>query len=360
MISKKLYQGHNFGKETIRNEFKQICLTFEEEESKQLLLNKKTLSYSKFNSMIYDTLNNAIYKYIPRYFSIFSKACLSGNLYLGINDDGIIEGIPWYGKLTKKIIKRMIRNVLESDRSRGIKINEFTGEYEIDDRVLDWYYTNLEITITKLNTDPELIKQSHVNKLKKLHDLIERNKKLEKEQEEFKIIYDKWHKIIFRYSGKLNNFIIDDTLYDEVITFIKESIKNKKYLKYVLDFYKDKTNFDEFISNNDKKIRTIYDNPSNPIIWIIRFKDMKTAHYKYLKPKKPYIKPINNLYSTFSSHVQNITPFLLESDKEVNLYVISISFPFRMNTLLQFRDTIASEWKERKRCLLSTGEPTCT
>ena len=149
----------------------------------------------------------------------------------------------------------MIRNVFESDRSRGIKINEFTGENEIDEHVLDWYYKNLEITITKLNTDPELIKDLRIKKLRKLHELIERNEKLDKEQEEFKIIYAKWHAIIFRYSGKLNNFIIDDTLYDEVISFIKESITDETYLKHVLDFYEDKTNFDEFISNNDKKIR---------------------------------------------------------------------------------------------------------
>jgi hypothetical protein len=185
-------------------------------------------------------------------------------------------------KLTKKMIRRMIRNVYESDRSRGIKINDFTEEQTVDDTVLNWYYKNLEITIIKLNTDPELIKELKVEKIKKLYELIDRNKRLEKELKEFKIKYDKWHKIIFKYSGKLNNFIIDDSLYDEVIAFIKESISDKTYLKHVLDFYEDKTNFDEFISNNDKKIRTIYDNPDNPIIWIIRFKDTKTFKLRFL------------------------------------------------------------------------------
>jgi hypothetical protein len=236
----------------------------------------------------------------------------------------------------------MIRNVLSSNRSRGIKIDEFTKDIKYDDDVLNWYYKNLLITIHKLNIDASSIEYIYIRNMKKLHLLIMQNKQIENEWKKYKLLYKEWHVILSRYSGKLNNFILDDSLYMEVIQFIKDEISDKDELNIVLDFYKDKTNFDEFIANNDKRIRSIYDNPLNPIIWLIRFKDMKTLYYKYLKPIKPIIKPVKNLYSIFSNHISNIKAHLLKNS-EINFYLIKISITYLINSYLEYRDTIASE-----------------
>jgi hypothetical protein len=145
---------------------------------------------------------------------------------------------------------------------------------------------------------------------------------------------------------------------------INSTIHNQQYLSdkielgKVLDFYKDKTNFDEFIANNDKKIRSIYDDTSNPIIWLIRFKDMKTLYYKHLKPIRPRIKPIENIYSIFSNHISNIKAHLLKNS-DINFYLIKISIPHLINSYLEYRDTIASEWKSRRRIILDDGDPSC-
>jgi len=239
----KLSQGYNFGRETFTNEYKEICLEnielyFTIDEINKFLFSNSRFNYSRFNSMIHSTLDNSIYKYLPKYIGNFSKAGISGNIYFGISDNGIIEGIPWYGKLTKKIIRRMIKNVLSSDRSRGVKIDEFTEDIEYDNDVLDWYYKNLNIAITKLNVDPTLIEDKYIRNMKKLHLLIAQNKIIEKEWEKYNLLYKKWHTKISRYSNRLNNFILDDSLYVEIIDFIKDEVSDKDELKKILKLLK--------------------------------------------------------------------------------------------------------------------------
>ena len=48
--------------------------------------------------------NEYITKYIPKYISSFSNSNIIGNIYIGINDNGIIEGIPFCGELNKNTI----------------------------------------------------------------------------------------------------------------------------------------------------------------------------------------------------------------------------------------------------------------
>ena len=365
MATIKLSHGYNFGKETFTNEYKEICLEnielfFTIDEINNFLFNNIELDHTKFNSMIIAILDSSIYKNLAKYIGNFSKAGSNGNIYFGVSDDGIIEGIPYYGKLTTKVIRRMIDNVLSSDRSRGVKIDIITGNIEYDDNIVDWYYKNLRITITKLDIDESTIEDKYTQNMKKLRSLIAKNKIIEKEWHLYNIIYKKWHTIITRYSDRLNNFILDDSLYNEVISYIKINITDKDELKRILTFYYDKSNFDEFIKNNNKKVRTIYDNPSNPIIWLIRFKDSKTLYYKSLKPIKPRLRPVKNINLIFTKHISNIIAHLLKkSNPNFGLNLIKFHIPNLENSYLIYRDTIASKWKSRSRTLLSDGTPAC-
>ncbi len=362
MTTSKLHQGNYFGKETFNKEYKLICLEYIELfftplEINDFLFYNTKLDYSKFNCMIRKTLDNAIYKYLPKYIGNFSKAGISGNIYFGISDNGIIEGVPWYGKLTKKIIKRMINNVFCSNRSKGVQI---INDIDVDnDDILDWYFKNLTISIIKLDIDYSKVVDKHIKSMDNLHLIISENEKIEYEWTNYKHSYTDWHSLIFRYSDKLNNFILKSELYYELIDFIKTSIADEDELKTVLDFYSNKSNFDEFISNNDKKVRSLYDNPSNPIIWIIKFKDMKTSYYKHLKPTKPRNNINKNINMIFSKHTPNIIPHLLKNS-DVNLYVVIITTPYLKDSYIKYRDCIASEWKSMLRSLLSDGSPTCS
>ncbi len=376
MSLSKLHYGGMFGKETLDKEFKQICLNFEDRDIKKLILYNTPLNKSLFNSMIEIVLTSALKKYIPRYMGIFSKASIAGVLHLGISDDGFIEGIPWYGDINIEMIKEIISNIFASECLRCVRVDEFEETSEIDTDALDWYKQNVGIKITKLKINNDLMKEQYTEKSKKLKEIIEHNTKLETDFLEYKRQHREWSNTITSYSGKLNNFITDEKLNSELIEFIKGSITDKDYLIFILNFYKNKDNFTKFLSDNESRIKTIYDNPDDPIIWILQFKEAMTAKYTNLKPIRPKYKPVENIYSMFAYHNQNIIPFLYEtdttedsltspetsdelSDKELEMSVISITFTALTNTYIEWRDTIASNWKSRRRCLSPTGDPTC-
>jgi len=353
----QINQGDFIGKESIDKEYKEICLGnlelfFTREEIANFLLYNARLDHSRFNSMIASLLNSSIYKYLPKYIGNFSKAGISGNLFFGVTDDGIVEGIPWYGKLTEKNVRRMIRNVFESNRSRGVVYDELTKTITYDPEVVNWYYSNIQIIIHELKIDETGIGDSYIRSMKKLNLSIMKNKRKEKDWERFELIYSDWHRRSSRYSGKLNNYILDTQLFAEVIDFIHLEIKDKIVLNSVLRFYSNKSNFDDFITNNDKKIRSIYDNPTNPLIWIVRYKDSMCAYFKKIKPAKPVIRPTQNLLHNFANKISNIKSHLvisseISSGKKLGFYVPEIIFPYKKNSYIEYLD--GDKWCSRER-----------
>ena len=95
--------------------------------------------------MIDDILIEYMKKYIPKYIGNFSKAEIDGNLYIGVDDIGYIEGIPYFGELDTAKIREYI--FLTINYARGI--NE---KYKYDSDTVLWYYNNLDIKIYKLDT----------------------------------------------------------------------------------------------------------------------------------------------------------------------------------------------------------------
>lgn len=378
----EIVQGHYKGLESYTEEYKVFCLDnlelyFTDDEIRNFLLYNIKLNCSKFNLMVRANLYNLMNKYLPKYIGNFSKAGIDGKFYIGITDDGIIEGIPWYGNLTKKMIKKIINDVLESGNSRGVKYDESTKTIIYDDSVVDWYYSNLEVNVYTLKIDPLLIEEQYIKSLKKLQLLIMKNKHIEKEWEEYDIIYKRWHIESSAYSGKLNNYIKNDKLFAEVINFIREQITDKKILDQILDFYKDKSNFNEFVLNNEKKIKSMYDDPNNPIIWIVRYKDSMCGKFKKLKPQKPQRRPIHNILNIYANHISNIKAHLTKceefqkifettnegseqlSDKPILEYkFLEIIIRSKTNTHTQYRKSIVTDWISKERIVDKTG-PTC-
>jgi hypothetical protein len=357
-----LSQGQYIGNESFNIEYKEFCLKdlesyYTVDQIREFLLNQIRLDDSIFNKMIYFTLNDYIYKYLPKYIGNFSKAGISGEIYFGVNDDGIIEGIPWYGELNIRLIKKIIKNVYKSNRSRGIKIDKLTDKYEYNDDVLDWYYSNLIINIYELNINETMTDKIYDENMKKLDLLIEENNNIKKEWNKYKQLYLDWHTKLIKYSCKLNNYITDDILYNEVIRFIISEIDDKSILNKILDFYKDKTNFDNFLSNDEKNIYSIMDDESNYIIWIIKYKDLTISKLKRIRPVKPRYNQINSLFFIFSNHISNIKAHLLKLSN-VKYYLIKITIPNMFNTYLEYRDDISSPWISRQRILINSG-PSC-
>lgn len=53
------------------------------------------------NKLILKNLRLYIEYYLPKYIGNFSVSNMNGNLYFGVSDFGIIEGIPYNGNITE-------------------------------------------------------------------------------------------------------------------------------------------------------------------------------------------------------------------------------------------------------------------
>ena len=118
--------GQMIGPELLDREFKEFCLQklnlyFTEDDIINLIYHSKPLDNIIWNKMINSQIYDYFIKYIPKYIGNFSKAGINGTLFFGIDDMGFIEGIPYYGRLSKKSVKNMIISCIIN--SRGIRID---------------------------------------------------------------------------------------------------------------------------------------------------------------------------------------------------------------------------------------------
>ena len=105
--------GNNIGKETVRCEYKELTwnhggLEIDNELAEKLV----NTSEWCFNDMILESINKYIKIYIPKYTSAFlneESMTDKGEFYIGISDNGIVQGIPFQGDLNFD----MDANVLE-------------------------------------------------------------------------------------------------------------------------------------------------------------------------------------------------------------------------------------------------------
>ena len=67
-------------------------------------------------------------------------------MYIGVDDNGLIEGIPYYGTLTPKKIAQMIYSAKVN--SRGVRLIDDKEIY--DDTLIDEYYSRLNFEIVPL------------------------------------------------------------------------------------------------------------------------------------------------------------------------------------------------------------------
>ena len=80
-------------------------------------------------------------------------------------------------------------------------------------------------------------------------------------------------------------------------------------------------------------------------------------YFKRIKPIKPLMRPIVNIYNIFANHISNIKSHLLKTSN-VNFYLIKITIPYMINTYIEYRYSIASDWISRKRIIITSG-PSC-
>ena len=367
-MNPQYYLGDIIGPELLKREFKELCLLnmhifFENNELMLLFYKKIALDSLRFNDMIYYTLNQYVQRYLPKYIGNFSKAGISGDLYFGVNDCGLIEGIPFYGNIELEIIKKMLLNAVSN--SRGVRIVD-DNSIQYDKSIVDFYYTNLKINIYSLNLIDSDSIEFEMNKDQQFDELAKLEKKNQQIIDSWKIYHhlnNMWHQTLSKYAGKLLNYLTDNDMRKEVINFVLNDFKSnnsydKSKLKSIIDFLSHESSYYEELLISIDYIEEIIKNPYYPIKWIISYKDYMLANIKKTKPIPPSIKPESCLYLKYCNNISNISSFLMSSNSDINFYLIKISVPIMESTYLEYRYTDHSPWISRKRVNGNLG-PSC-
>tara|TARA_B110000259_G_scaffold8993_1_gene9914 strand:+ start:5531 stop:6544 length:1014 start_codon:yes stop_codon:yes gene_type:complete len=318
------YYNYNLNKETLNVEFKRFCLNYDlcvkynEDEIKKIIT---TGTWSnRFSNYVNDSICNYVYCILPKYIATFLNTGIEGKVVFGVDDNGIITGIPVNKNLTKKRITSCINKTINDN----IKTNNNKKNI----------LNNINVNIKKItghnitNTDiSDIMYRKYQNDIKIYNN----------EFKNYKMKYDEWCIIFNKYRIKLNELINNVSIKEELINHIDRNCfifkKNSiiEYLKY-------NNNFDlttEFIIKNKNRINSY-------VYWLIHFKDYMISNIqpKPILPNKP--KLFHYVYILMLL-TPMINKFLLNN---INYIIIEINIKTQKNTLNDLM------YKDKKGCFV--------
>jgi len=318
------YYNYNLNKETLDVEFKRFCLNYDlcvkynEDEIKKIIT---TGTWSnKFSNYVNDSICNYVYYILPKYIATFLNTGIEGKVVFGVDDNGIITGIPVNKNLTKKRItscinKTIIDNIKTNNNKKNILNNINVNIKKI---------TGYDITKTDIS---DIMYRKYQNDYKIYNN----------EFKNYKMKYDEWCIIFNKYRIKLNELINNVTIKEELINHIDRNCfifkKNS-----IIEYLKCNNNFDlttEFIIKNKNKI-------SSYVYWLIHFKDYMLSNIppKPISPNKP--KLFHYVYILMLL-TPMINKFLLNN---INYIIIEINIKIQKNTLNDLM------YKDKKGCFV--------
>ena len=327
--------GEFYGHETISTELKEFCLKI----CPSLILSKNeirkilTNGYwnPKLTNFIISNLKLYIKYYLPKYLIGFLKSNIDGKLVIGVNDMGIITGIPSKIPITNLLINEMIAK----------NIKEYINDYEI--------LKCIDVNVEKLKINPLLVDKEDFSKM--FYDF---EKKIEKHK-----------KRLLKFKKKKNKWLFEVDMYRSLHNIINLPIPKQNFIKYItrkkdLSHIVKQLNETRFIKIPDFKIliNCKLDN-TNIFYWLMKFKDIVS---KKICKKRP-VKPLSNLKINLKAYISQITKLNYDfiKQKDINYYIIIIKIngsKYKLNSDIKYKMFNSSKWKSPERTIIN-GEPCC-
>lgn len=329
------------GNETSNREYKICSMVFKEElpyeYGSELIKTGKWI----FNSTIIHTLTIYFKKYLAKYIASFSsKMSISENefasLYIGVDDEGFVKGIPFEGSLDINFLIELIDNVFSKTLSfideetkmklrNSIKLELINVKYD-KSSLIDTDELNMEFIKTSKSRKES---EDKYNKLRKFWSNIMNNQNrklsdmLNSERNHYrssKYFDDNVSLRQYKHTYSHLYYLCDVPNYYDMITDIKiktfEKIDDSEMKQY-----------DELQNSNNTQVS--YHN-INKILTLYRFakyKDYTTHIFRRFKIKKPPRRKFHgNLPQLLLSQTHKITEKWLINNN-LNLYVIKIDIP---------------------------------
>jgi len=331
-----MYYGQNYGNETINMEFKEFTfnhggLKIDDSYAEELVKKANWI----YNDMIDKSIQKYLKIYLPKYVSAFldeNSEVDKGEFYIGIADNGLINGIPYQGIIDKNVIENEINKILKLLDSN----NDLDSSIKVD--IINVVYQNRKL--------------EKVNGM--FNKYLEHKKEITNKMNNHKGRQKKWSINHSRYSQRLIDIFNNTTTRKELASYIKKFDPSSSVLDLISDEkYKLET-------KNHTEINEMKQDENSPYFWLCKFKDEGLD-----KTRKK--RPINNIKNEILRHlnpicilikVSTMIPWWMQNNENMNLFIIKISFTKNhSNNQIYYYDFI----KKRNRYYrtICDGKPCC-
>ena len=284
--------------ETLQNEYKEFCIKsnifkYYTQEELDYIIKTGKLAYN-FNNMILDNIKMYCNIYVPKYASAFANSNINdGNIQIGVNDNGEITGIPFFGNLDKSHITNLVNNA--------------KNKYLLNKVIT-------KVTVTKLKYCEKLISDNTDEIIQKT---TKHNKICKMIQDNYYYERKNWVSEVLKYAVRLSHIIKNDYTRQKFYNWLK-SKDCKIYSKIVQTKWKDIENIEnkrEQISN-DKCI----------IHWIAMYKDETMVKLQSMKPEYPNITKYYNSSVCLMTQLTDMRSKFITNNKKIKYYKVNIYF----------------------------------
>ena len=302
--------------ESLTIEYKEFCIKTDIPEDMAQRIINGNINKKYFNKMIYENLKEYFNIYIPKYASAWSSTKIeNGTLTIGISDEQEITGIPYFGNLNEIDVNELLSDSIQYLRG----IND--DNENICNEILEYYTSNIKISIKKLETIPEILEDTIdeflVDYQKKIDDMNKKKKDIMKKRQA-------WWNLIAFYTRKLC-YLSDSIRYrKEMGNYIRETDPTKiELINLCFNF-----EVDIIVPYNDTFWERKKDN-NDIIYWITSYKDYAIQQLLKKKPKIPHIINYNPPYSYVLKQLTLLRKRFIQ--KNINYFLIEIEFAGNKN-----------------------------
>lgn len=301
-----MFYNANYGKETINKEYKVVTfkhsgVPFDEKFIEELIRSSNWV----FNENINKTIKAYTEIYLPKYIASFmdpNSEAEQGELYFGIDDNGIIQGIPYQGEIDKDLLTVNVNNIID----RFIISN--------DNNIIK---NSISIELIKLDYEPTELPHSNEYLEKYYQVLNDYNEKEKKFQVEFTEWYEKFNK----YIQKLIDLFNLEPTRNEIHEYIKLNHPSSPIIKMM-------ENGLMLVPKNHDEINELKNNPDNAYYWVCKWKDVVIDIMKSNKPIPKHRADIPPAFFSPASIISNIPvmiPWWVQNNMDMILYVIKFT-----------------------------------
>ena len=350
-----MFYNQNIGPEKKECEYKLFAfnpLKISYEESVHYLTNSKFV----FNDSVIETINNYIEIYLPKYICSFlnplSKLTIA-ELYFGINDDGVVSGIPYIGILDIDFINEKINVIF----SKMLKFKNKRSKREVKKCI--------HVEIIRVNTNNIIAPNNDI-----YTNYLKETTKINNDNDMYNKKRNVWEKMFYTNILKLYEMINDEETRKVIWQYVKEITnysKNAFKNEYShLEKYCDVDNYWDLMSRvksgykfqslKTGLIKSIKQDKLNIYHWIIKWKDSKNNVLKLTKPKI-LKKKIDINYPIFLlSQSVKMIPLWIKHNENLNVFVIKITFDIKKYHEIEYLN-IEKKWKKAYRTLKNNNTP---